>query len=56
MAPPNLLWFRQDLRLTDNPALRAAAAAGPVIPVYILDDVSPGSWTMGGASHWWLHH
>ncbi|MDF3074573.1 MAG: deoxyribodipyrimidine photolyase [Alphaproteobacteria bacterium] len=56
MAPPNLLWFRQDLRLTDNPALRAAAAAGPVIPVYILDDVSPGSWTMGGASRWWLHH
>jgi deoxyribodipyrimidine photo-lyase len=56
MAPPNLLWFRQDLRLTDNPALRAAEAAGPVIPVYILDDLSPGPWTMGGASRWWLHH
>jgi deoxyribodipyrimidine photo-lyase len=56
MAPPTLLWFRQDLRLADNPALLAAAAAGPVIPVYILDDATPGKWAMGGASRWWLHH
>ena len=37
--PPVIVWFRQDLRLADNPALQAAAATGaPVIPVYILDD------------------
>jgi deoxyribodipyrimidine photo-lyase len=56
MASPQLLWFRQDLRLSDNPALRAAAKGGPIIPVYILDDHTPGDWAMGGASRWWLHH
>ena len=55
--PPNIIWFRQDLRLADNPALTAAAAAGaPVLGVYILDDETPGRWRMGGASRWWLHH
>jgi deoxyribodipyrimidine photo-lyase len=34
----------------------AAAAAGSVIPVYVLDDVNAGDWAMGGASRWWLHH
>ena len=50
------MWFRQDLRLTDNPALSAAAADGPVIPVFILDDETPGNWRLGRASRWWLHH
>ncbi len=55
--PPVIVWFRQDLRLADNPALQAAAATGaPVIPVYILDDDAPGDWRPGGASRWWLHH
>lgn len=54
---PVLLWFRQDLRLADNPALRAAAASGqPILPVYILDDETPGAWKLGGATRWWLHH
>lgn len=53
---PLLVWFRQDLRLADNPALRDALAAGaPVIPVYVLDDATAGAWAMGGASRWWLH-
>jgi len=50
-----LLWFRQDLRLRDNPALAAAAARGRVIPVFILDD-SDKDWGPGAASRWWLHH
>jgi len=54
--PPALLWFRQDLRLADQAALWAAAAGGPVIPVYILDDETPGEWAIGGAQRWWLHH
>lgn len=54
--PVSLYWFRQDLRLADNPALTAAASAGVVIPVYILDDKSAGEHKMGGASRWWLHH
>ncbi|MDO9317436.1 MAG: deoxyribodipyrimidine photo-lyase [Gammaproteobacteria bacterium] len=51
-----IVWFRQDLRLSDNPALSAAAEHGSVLPVYILDDIHSGEWTMGGASRWWLHH
>ena len=50
-----IVWFRQDLRLADNPALHAAAGQGPVVPVYILDDETPGRWKPGGASRWWLH-
>ncbi len=56
MTTPTLLWLRQDLRLHDHAALIAAAAAGPVIPVYVLDDDAPGDWAMGGAQRWWLHH
>ena len=54
---PAIVWFRQDLRLRDNPALAAALErGGPVITVYILDDAGDGKWPMGGASRWWLHH
>ena len=49
-------WFRQDLRLSDNPSLSAAAANGAVLPVYILDDANAGDHRMCGASRWWLHH
>ena len=51
-----LLWLRRDLRLADQPALLAAIAEGPVIPVYVLDDETPKHYAMGGASRWWLHH
>lgn len=51
-----ILWLRQDLRVSDNPALHAAAATGAVLPVYILDDEAPGAWRMGTAQRWWLHH
>ncbi len=49
-------WFRQDLRLSDNPALYKAARHGKVLPLFILDDGNAGEYTMGGASRWWLHH
>jgi deoxyribodipyrimidine photo-lyase len=55
MNTPVIMWFRQDLRLSDHAALSAAAAAGPVIPIFILDDETPGDWRWGGASRWWLH-
>ncbi len=51
-----VFWFRQDLRLTDNPAFTAAVKAGSVIPVYILDDVNAGQYKMGSASRVWLHY
>ncbi|MET0161921.1 MAG: deoxyribodipyrimidine photo-lyase [Microbacteriaceae bacterium] len=50
-----LVWLRNDLRLADNPALRAAVDRDePVVVLYVLDDetVRP----LGGASRWWLHH
>ncbi len=51
-----LVWFRQDLRLQDNPALAAAVQrGGPVVPVYILDEAGEGRWPAGGAARWWLH-
>lgn len=53
MNASSLFWFRDDLRLADNPALCAAAAHGPVLCLYILDE-SPKRRVMGGASRWWL--
>ena len=55
--PATIVWFRQDLRLQDNPALAAVLQrGGAVVPVYILDDAGEGDWPPGGASRWWLHH
>ncbi len=54
--PTTLMWFRDDLRLADNPALDAAMAGGPVTAVFILDEESKGIRPLGGAARWWLHH
>lgn len=52
-----LVWFRDDLRLADHPALRAALEKeGPVICLYVLDEESAGVRSLGGAARWWLHH
>ncbi len=57
MTEPIIVWFRRDLRLSDNAALAAAVASGaPIIPLFVLDDISAGDWKLGGASRWWLHH
>lgn len=54
---PIIIWFRQDLRRADNPALHAAYDQGhPVIPVYILDDDNADKHAMGAASRVWLHY
>jgi deoxyribodipyrimidine photo-lyase len=51
----SIVWFRQDLRVQDNPALIHAAKAGNVLPVYILDDDNAQPWAMGGAARAWLY-
>jgi deoxyribodipyrimidine photo-lyase len=53
-----LVWFRQDLRTADNPALSEAAARGKIVPVFVLEppDHSGETHPLGGASRWWLHH
>ena len=54
-ASPTIVWFRQDLRLADNPALTAAVERGaPVLPLFVLEE--SGDRAPGGASRWWLHH
>lgn len=53
---PAILWFRQDLRLADNPALGAALKrGGPLIPVFIWAPDEEAEWAPGSASRWWLH-
>jgi deoxyribodipyrimidine photo-lyase len=54
-ALPVIVWFRQDLRLVDNPALAAAVQSGrAVLPLFILDETTPGMRPLGGAARWWL--
>jgi deoxyribodipyrimidine photo-lyase len=63
-AFPHIVWFRDDLRLSDQPALHAAAEAAaehdaPVICLYVLDEESPAlrlpqARPLGGAARWWL--
>ncbi len=55
-AITSIVWFRQDLRLADNPALHEAARIGSVLPIFICDDGTAGDWKEGGASRVWLHH
>jgi deoxyribodipyrimidine photo-lyase len=54
---PCIVWFRQDLRLADNPALHRAVESGaPIIPLFILEDASDEVRAPGAAARWWLHH
>lgn len=63
-ASPRIVWFRDDLRLSDQPALHAAAEAAaesgaPLICLYVLDQESPAlrapqGRLLGGATRWWL--
>lgn len=53
MTAASLHWFRDDLRLADNPALAASVAAGPTLCLYILDE-GAGRRPLGGAARWWL--
>ncbi len=55
--PPAIVWFRNDLRVADHRALRAATGSGkPVVACYILDESMFGELGLGAASCWWLHH
>nr|WP_255726621.1 deoxyribodipyrimidine photo-lyase [Microvirga sp. ACRRW] len=51
-----MVWFRDDYRLGDNPALAAAIETGaPVICLTILENAADGLRPMGAAARWWLH-
>jgi deoxyribodipyrimidine photo-lyase len=50
-----IVWLRNDLRIADNPALRAAMErGGDVIALYVHEETK-GVRPIGGASRWWLH-
>jgi deoxyribodipyrimidine photo-lyase len=54
MTSSAIVWFRQDLRLNDNPAwIRACRDHDAILPIYILDEHDT---PIGGAQRWWLHH
>lgn len=54
--PISIVWFRQDLRIADNPALFEAARLGSVLPIYILDDLAPEACKLGDVTKVYLHH
>lgn len=55
--PVTIIWFRHDLRLTDNPALLAGVERrGPLVPLFIWAPHEEEPWAPGAASQWWLHH
>lgn len=45
-----ICWFRNDLRLKDNPAFSYSTVNGLVAPIFIFDQ------QIGEASKWWLHN
>ena len=51
-----IFWFRNDLRVSDNPGLSQAATEGRVMPVFIFEEESAKSLKMGATTGWWLHH
>ena len=54
--PPVIVWFRDDQRLGDNPALKHAVATGhPVVCVYVHDPEPRETRLPGAALRWWLH-
>jgi deoxyribodipyrimidine photo-lyase len=49
---PAIVWFRDDFRMADHPALHAAAASRrPLVCLYIHEETR----RLGGAARWWLH-
>ena len=55
--PVAVLWLRDDLRLSDHPALHAALEkAYAVLPVYIKEAPTPERRPLGAATKVWLHH
>lgn len=51
-----LVWLRDDLRLSDNAALSAAADdSDSVVVLYVHDEESEHIRSLGGAAKWWLH-
>lgn len=55
MAAKAVIWFRNDLRVRDNPALHAALQHGETLALFV-HDTDTRLRPRGAASRWWLHH
>ena len=51
-----LVWLRDDLRISDNPALAAALAGDAEVVALHVEETDPTLRRRGAASRWWLHH
>lgn len=51
MTAPGILWLARDFRMRDNPALLAALADGPLLPLFFIDQAV---LAQGAASRWRL--
>lgn len=56
MAERSLVWFRNDLRIADNPALSAAMSRGGPVDALYVEETDDRLRPMGAAARWWLHH
>lgn len=52
----SIFWFRQDLRINDNPGLSEALEQKNILPIYIFDTVNTKEFQLGDASKLWLYH
>lgn len=52
----SIVWFRRDLRISDNPAFSSGVKLGKILPIYIFDDCFPENFKIGAVSKLWLHH
>ena len=50
-----LVWLRNDLRVSDNPALDAARRFGERVVALYVHETDPDIRAPGGAARWWLH-
>lgn len=50
-----IVWLRNDLRLSDNPALTAALKAGGPVTALYIHETDKQLRPIGGAARWWLH-
>ena len=50
-------WFRQDLRLEDNPSIDYLSKLNlPILNLFIFDDINCGDKKLGSASKYWLYY
>ena len=51
----SLVWLRNDLRVSDNPALAAACKGGGAVHALYIHETDEALRAVGDAGRWWLH-